>query len=96
MQLPTLLKHFLTGLLFDLSHEVLCDNFDPKTWTDWTIVRPLFATAEHDQFWKVSTRSKLLSVHLDLHNMLKDLQLIKGGQHLLSLHKPCMLCLATR
>lgn len=29
-----------------------------------------FATAEHDQFWKVSTRSKFLSVHLNVQDML--------------------------
>ncbi len=46
-------------------------------------MRHSFAAAEHNQFWKVSTRSKLLSVNLNLHDMPKDLQLIKGGQHLL-------------
>ncbi len=82
MQLPVMLKRFPILHLFGLRHEthVLALSW---TGTDWTMMRHPFATAEHIQLRKVSTRSKLLSVHVNLHKVLDDMKLIKGGQHLL-------------
>ena len=52
-------------------------------------MRHSFATAEHNKFSKVSTRSKLLCMHVSLHDMYKDGQLINAGQHLLYTAHEC-------
>lgn len=67
------LKHFPVGHLSDLGQiHALALSY---TGADWTIMHHSSATAERDQSWKVSTRSKSLFVPLNLHDISNNMQL---------------------